>query len=406
MKKDLTVHRADFPMLKRQVHNHPLIYLDSAATALKPQVVIDAIADFYANHYGTVHRAVYQLCAEATDRLNAARQEVAYFLNAADPSEIIFTSGTTASLNLIASSLGRYYLNLGDEVLISEIEHHSNIVPWQMACAAQGASLRIIPVDDSGTLILDDLDQLLTSRTKIVAVTHIAGSIGTLNPIAEISKACHRVGALLVVDGAQAAPHLSIDVRALGADFYAFSGHKAYGPTGIGVLYGRRELLNELPPYQGGGDMIEKVTFEETTYAPPPSRFEAGTPNIAGIIGLHAAINYIQAIGLTHIHAHEIALRNHAVTRLSEIDELSIIGNPPEKGAIISFTVNSLHPLDIATLLDLQGIAIRSGHHCSQPTLARFGLPATARISFGLYNTFDEVDLFIDALKKVILRLR
>ena len=399
------IQRELFPMLSRQVQGHPLVYLDSAATALTPQPVIDALCRYYAQEYGTVHRAVYTLAMEATERYNQVRQQVARFLNATSEEEIIFTRGTTESINLIAHSFGDRFVNMGDEILVSNLAHHANIVPWQLMCEARGANLRVLPVNDRGELILDALEECLCGRTKLIALSHISNAIGTHNPIEEIVTMAHRYGAYVLVDGAQAVPHLSVDVQALDVDFYAFSGHKLYGPTGIGVLYGKRSLLEQLPPYQGGGDMIEKVTFEETTYNTIPNRFEAGTPHIAGVMGLSAAIDYVQEIGLETIHAHEMQLMEKAQA-LQEIEGLRVIGTAEKKSPIVSFTIEGVHPLDIATLLDLQGICVRSGHHCSQPTMARFGVTATTRLSFGLYNTLEEVEYFIAALKGVVAKLR
>lgn len=388
------------------MHGKPLIYFDSAATALKPKSVIDAMDDFYRNHYGTVHRAVYELSMKATVDYQEVRKKAACFLNAEHPEEIIYTRGTTESINMVASSFGKAFVRPGDEVLITEMEHHSNIVPWQILCEDRGAHLKVAPMDDRGVLIRDKFSELLSRKTKIVAIAHVANSIGTINPVKELISEAHRVGAKVLVDGAQAAPHLNIDVRDLDADFYVFSGHKVYGPTGIGILYGKASLLNEMPPYQGGGDMIESVTFAKTTYNVLPMKFEAGTPMIAEVIGLGSAIDYINSVGRESIRTWEMELSTHATMALSQIEGLQIIGTADEKGAIISFIIKGIHPLDLGTMLDLKGIAIRTGHHCAQPTMKHFGVPATARVSFGLYNTKKEIDAFALALEDVASTLR
>lgn len=394
--------RQDFPMLQKTMHGKPLVYFDSAATAQKPQAVIDAISDFYCNHYGTVHRAVYEISLHSSKEYLDVRSKVQAFVNAANREEIIFTRGTTESINLIAYSFGKAFIKEGDEILISEMEHHSNIVPWQICCEDRGAILKIAPMNDQGVLDLDLLDKLITNKTKIVAVTHISNALGTINPIKKIVEMAHAKGAKVLVDGAQAAPHLRIDVRDLGADFYVFSGHKIYGPTGIGILYGKEELLDAMPPYQGGGDMIEKVTFQKTTYNTLPLKFEAGTPMIAEVIGIGAAIDYLNAIGMSAIKDWEHELITYATNQVKDIPDFRIIGQAPEKGAILSFIIEGIHPLDIGTMLDLKGIAIRTGHHCAQPVMQHFGLPGTARASFGLYNTKQEIDIFKNALLEVI----
>lgn len=394
--------RQDFPMLQKTMHGKPLVYFDSAATAQKPQAVIDAISDFYCNHYGTVHRAVYELSLHSSKEYLDVRSKVQKFVNAANREEIIFTRGTTESINLISYSFGKAFIKEGDEILISEMEHHSNIVPWQMCCEERGAVLKIAPMNDQGVLDLDALDKLITNKTKIVAVTHISNALGTINPIKKIVELAHARGAKVLVDGAQAAPHLPIDVRALDADFYVFSGHKIYGPTGIGILYGKEELLDAMPPYQGGGDMIEKVTFEKTTYNTLPLKFEAGTPMIAEVIGIGAAIDYLNAIGMPAIRDWEHELISYATNQVNEIPGFRIIGQAPEKGAILSFNIEGIHPLDVGTMLDLKGIAIRTGHHCAQPVMQHFRLPGTARASFGLYNTKQEIDIFKNALLEII----
>lgn len=404
--QEVTSCRKDFPMLNKTMHGKPLIYFDTAATAQKPQCVIDAMTRFYQKDYATVHRAIYDLATNATALYQETRQKAQRFINAKESCEIIYTSGATGALNLIANSFGRAFVEPGDEILVSAIAHHANILPWQMLCEQQGAALRVIPVNDAGELDLQSFKNMLSEKTKLVAVGHISNAIGTVNPIKEITTLAHAVGAKVSVDGAQAAPHLPIDVQELGVDFYTFSGHKVYGPTGIGILYGKEELLNAMPPYQSGGDMIERVTFENTTYNTLPTKFEAGTPNIAGVIGLGAALDYLQAIGLPTIHAWEQQLLNYATTQIQAIDDLQIIGTAREKGALISFIIPGIHHLDLGTLLDLEGIALRTGHLCAQPTMKRFGIEGTARISFGLYNTFEEIDRFIASLQKVVRQLR
>lgn len=392
-------------MLQKKMHGKPLIYLDSAATAQKPQSVIDAMSDFYANHYGTVHRAVYELAAHSTQKYQEIREKIRRFLNAEKVEEIIFTRGTTDSINLVASSFGKAFIQPGDEVIISEVEHHSNIVPWQLLCEDRGATLKIIPVNDRGELILEEYKKMLSDRTKIVAVAHIANSLGTVHPVKEIIQLAHASGAKVLIDGAQAAPHIPIDVQELDADFYAFSGHKAYGPTGIGVLYGKKELLEQMPPYQGGGDMIDQVDFEKSTYNELPMKFEAGTPMIAQVFGLGGAIDYLNDIGMTKIHEREQELLRYANEKLMEIEGLRMIGTAREKSGILCFVIDGVHPMDIGTLMDLQGIAIRTGHHCAQPTMKRFGITSTSRVSLALYNTEEEIDHFVEVLSTVLQTL-
>src|SRR3972149_4512073 len=406
-KKSLDVARVRsyFPMLKKTMHGKPLIYLDSAATALKPQVVIDAVQRYYTEEFGTVHRAVYELAGKATERYESVRKQVGQFLNAASSEEIIFTKGTTDAINLVAQTYGKAFVQAGDEIILSVLEHHSNIVPWQLLAKENGAVLKVIPCDERGVLLLDEYDGLLSERTKLVSVAHISNSLGTLHPVKEIILRAHARGVPVFIDGAQAVPHMEVDVQELDADFYAFSGHKAFGPTGVGVLYGKRKMLEKLPPYQGGGDMIERVFFEESTFQKPPLRFEAGTPPIAQVMGLGAALSFIESIGRGRIAAWEKALLEYATEKLLQIDGLSIVGTAPEKGAILSFIVKEIHPLDLGTLLDLKGVAVRTGHHCAQPALRRFSLPATTRASFAPYTTFEEIDNFIAALKEAILLL-
>lgn len=403
---DVKQIRQDFPMLGKTMHGHPLVYLDSAATSQKPQVVIDCIYDFYRNHYGTVHRAVYELAIRSSEDYQKTRQKVKAFLNASQVEEIIFTRGTTESINMVAYSFGKAFVRPGDEILISAMEHHSNIVPWQLLCEDRGATLKVIPMNEKGELLLDEYAKLLSPKTKLVAVTHVANSLGTINPIKEIVEKAHEAGAKVLVDGAQSAPHLKIDVQELGVDFFVFSGHKLMGPTGIGILYGKAEILDLMPPYQGGGDMIETVTFSKTTYNVLPLKFEAGTPMIAEVMGLGAAIDYLNQIGLDRIQAYEHRLLDYATDKLSQIPGLRIIGQADQKGALISFVIDGIHSLDIGTLLDLKGIAVRTGHHCAQPVMKFFNVPATARASFAFYNTFEEIDQLDQALRDSITRLK
>lgn len=405
-KPDFASLRSDFPMLKKTMHGRPLVYLDSAATAQKPQCVIDAISNFYSDHYGTVHRAVYELASFATKEYQAARIKAQHFLNALDSGEIVFTRGTTDAINLVAHSFGKTYVKPGDEVLISAMEHHSNIVPWQMMCEERGAILKVAPINARGELDLDAFKRLLNERTAIVAITHVSNALGTINPIAELATLAHAAGAKILVDGAQAAPHMAVDVQMLDVDFYAFSGHKTFGPTGVGVLYGKRELLLEMHPYQGGGDMIKTVTFDNTTYNELPLKFEAGTPMIAEVMGLGRALDYLSAIGMNEIEAYEQELLTYATEKLSALPEVTIIGTAKDKGAIISFKVAGIHPLDIGTMLDLKGIAIRTGHHCAQPIMAHYEVPAAARMSLAFYNTKDEIDYFITSLTEIIAMLK
>lgn len=405
-KADFSRLRQDFPMLKKSMHGQPLIYLDSAATAQKPYCVIDTITDFYTNHYGTVHRAVYELATHATTEYQAVRSKVQVFINALDPGEIVFTRGTTDAINLVAHSFGKLILKPGDEVLISAMEHHSNIVPWQLMCEERGAILKVIPINERGELLMQNYRQLLNNKTKIVAVAHVSNALGTINPVKEMAALAHQAGAKILIDGAQAAPHLPLDMQELDVDFYAFSGHKIYGPTGVGVLYGKRDMLMAMPPYQGGGDMIKQVSFAETTYNELPLKFEAGTPMIADVLGLGSAIDYLSAIGMDQIESWEHELLQYATEKIEKLPGLTIIGNAEKKGAIISFKVEGIHPLDIGTMLDLKGIAIRTGHHCAQPLMQQYALPAAARASFGLYTTKEEIDHFIEALSEIIALLR
>lgn len=403
---DCSLVRADFPFLKPSPSQPPLVYLDSAATAQKPRAVIDAMSHFYEHEYATVHRGVYSLCRQATAKYQRTREQVRAFLNAPKVEEIIFTKGTTESINLIAHSFGKAFIHQGDEILVSAMEHHSNLVPWQLACQERGAHLKIIPMNPSGELLMEDYARLLTPRTRLVAVAHIANSIGTVNPIAEIVQLAHRAGAKVLVDGAQSAPHFKLDLKSLDVDFFVFSGHKLYGPTGIGVLYGKESLLDQMPPYHGGGDMVELVEYASSTYQPLPLKFEAGTPMIAQVIGLGAAIEYLNHIGIEAIEKHEQNLVRYAQNKLQNIPGLHFIGQAKEKGALIGFVVEGVHPLDLAALLDLKQIAIRTGHLCAQPVMRHFQVSGIARISFALYNTTAEIDYLCDALCEIIPLLK
>lgn len=403
---DPHTYRDDFPILAQSVHGKPLVYLDNAATSQKPLPVLNASRDYYEKLNSNIHRGVHHLAQAATAAHEAARETVARHLNATRPEEIIFTSGTTDSVNLVASSLGRSNrLVNGDEIIISGLEHHSNTVPWQMLCERLGITLKVIPVLDDGTLDLDAYQKLLSDRTKLVAVNHVSNAFGTVNKVIQICSQAKKVGALTFIDGAQSLPHMSIDVKEVDCDFYAFSGHKVYGPTGIGILYGKHDLLCELPPWRGGGEMINEVTFEKTTYNDPPFKFEAGTPNIEGGIALAAAIDYVNKVGLTHIASHETALIEKAAAMLAELDGVTIYG-PPDRTGAISFNFEGVHHYDLGTLLDQMGLALRTGHHCCQPLMARFGVAGTLRASFALYNTEQEIDALEAALKKALMMLR
>jgi cysteine desulfurase/selenocysteine lyase len=393
--------REDFPILKQRVNGKPLVYLDNAATSQKPQAVIDAITKYYTWENSNIHRGVHFLSTNATLSYENARMNVQKYINAEHSHEIIFVRGTTEGINLVANSFGKKNVKEGDEVLISAMEHHSNIVPWQILCEEKGATLRVIPMNDNGELLLDEYEKLLTERTKIVAITHVSNSLGTINPLQWMIQVAHKNGIPVLIDGAQAMPHMRIDVRDLDADYYVFSGHKMFGPTGIGVLYGKSKLLNAMPPYQGGGDMIKSVTFEKTLYADLPNKFEAGTPNIAGGVGLGATIEYLNGLDWEAIATYEHELLLYATEALTNVNGLRIIGTAKEKAGVISFVLENIHPHDIGTILDDEGIAVRTGHHCAQPVMQRFGVPATARASFAFYNTKEEVDALVKALDRV-----
>jgi cysteine desulfurase/selenocysteine lyase len=393
--------RRAFPILAQRIYGKPLVYLDSAATSQKPQAVIDAMSRFFLQENANVHRGVHYLSLRATEAFEQARAKVQGFLNAEQVEEIVFVRGTTEAVNLVAQTYGKVHVQAGDEVLISAMEHHSNIVPWQMLCEQTGARLRVAPIDDAGELQLDELERLIGPRTRLLAVTHVSNVLGTVNPIRRIVELAHARGVPVLVDGAQAAPHLKVDVRALGCDFYALSGHKMYGPTGIGALYGRRELLEAMPPYQGGGDMILSVSFDKTLYNKPPQRFEAGTPNMAGAIGLGAAIDFLGELGPAAIAAHEQAVLAYATQALAAVPGLRLIGTAKDKVGVLSFVLDGIHPHDIGTILDLEGVAIRTGHHCAQPLMQRFGLAATARASLGCYSSEQDIDALVAGLAKV-----
>jgi cysteine desulfurase / selenocysteine lyase len=399
--------RGDFPIFSsKEIRGHTFIYFDSAATTHKPHKVIGAMNEFYVHRYGTVHRAVYELAAKATEEYNSSRKKVARFINAVSNEEIVFTSGTTDSINLVARSFGQAFLAAGDEVIISAAEHHANIVPWQMLVIEKKIKLKVVPVDDQGYFDLDTFKTLLSKRTKLVSVAYMTNTTGAIYPVGEIITLAHEMGAKVLIDAAQAVGHMPIDVQAMNADFLAFSAHKLYGPTGVGILYGKQALLEQMPPHKGGGDMITKVTFEKTSYQKPPLRFEAGTPMIAEVIGLGAAIEYVETLGFRQIGAIETVLLNHATKKLKEIPGLSIIGTTANKGPIVTFHIQGAHPLDVGTLLSLKGISIRTGQMCAEPILNRFGLAQAMRISFGVYNTVEEVDKFISLLQETMLLIK
>ncbi len=399
---DVAKIRAEFPILKQQVNGKPLVYLDNAATSQKPNCVIDTITHYYAAQNSNVHRGVHYLSQLATREMEGARDIVKKFLNAASDKEIIFTKGTTDGINLVAQSYGRKFIKEGDEIIISSIEHHANIVPWQMLCEQTGAVLRVIPINDDGELLMEEYEKLLNPKTKFVSVNYVSNALGTINPVKRIIELAHAQDVPVLIDGAQSAPHLKVDVRELDCDFYAFSGHKVCGPTGIGILYGKQHLLEQMPPVQGGGDMIKTVTFEKTTYNDLPYKLEAGTPHIEGGIGLGRAIQYLESIGLDNIAAYENELLDYATELIGGIKGVRIIGTAREKASVLSFVIDDIHPHDIGTILDQEGIAVRAGHHCAQPIMQRFGVPATARASFAFYNTKEEIDALANSINKVI----
>ena len=397
---DVEKIRQDFPILHQEVNGKPLVYLDNAATSQKPMQVIETLDNYYQQDNANIHRGVHTLSERATADYEQARAKVRDFINASSEKEIVFVRGATEGINLIAQSYGRTNLKADDEIIISEMEHHSNIVPWQLLCEQTGAILKIIPINDDGELILEEYEKLLSPQTKIVSVVHISNALGTINPVQHIIDRAHEHNAIVIIDGAQATPHTAVDVQALNCDFYVFSGHKLFGPTGIGALYGKTALLEAMPPWQGGGDMIKMVSFEKTMYADLPYKFEAGTPHIAGVIGLGAAIDYVNSVGLDAIAAYEHDLLDYATAKASQVEGLRLIGTAAQKASILSFVIDSVHPHDIGTILDHEGIAIRTGHHCAMPVMTHFNVPATARASFAFYNTFTEVDILIQALEK------
>jgi len=394
--------REQFPILSQESHGKPLVFLDSAASSQKPQVVLDALQTYYREENANIHRGVYGLSQQATARYDAARLSTQRFLGAGDPGEIIFTRGTTESINLVARSWGDANLGPGDEILLTRMEHHSNIVPWQQVAMRTGAVLKVADIADDGSLDLEHFYRLLGPKTKLVGITHVSNALGTVNPIRQVCAAAHEVGAVVLVDGAQAVPHRPVDVQALGCDFYVFSGHKVYGPTGIGALYGRRALLEQMPPYEGGGDMIRSVRFEGTTYAPIPAKFEAGTPNIAGAVGLGVALEWVMEIGMDVVAAHEAELLAYGTSQLSAVDRVRLVGTAPEKEGVLSFVMDGIHPHDIGTILDREGIAVRTGHHCAQPVMERFRIPATTRASLGIYSCRADIDALVTGLGRVM----
>ena len=402
---DVNEIRKFFPVLNRMVHNKPLVYFDNAATAQKPQVVIDALCDYYSNYNANIHRGIHTLAEEATAAYEATRVSVQKFIHAQFSEEIIFTRGTTEGINLVAYTWGRKNIHSGDEIIISGMEHHSNIVPWQILCEEKNAVLRVIPVSDKGEISIDDFKNLLSSKTKLVSIVHVSNALGTVNPVEEIISLAHDAGALVLVDGAQSTVHLDIDVQEMDCDFFAFSGHKVYGPTGVGVLYGKKKILEEMPVFMGGGEMIKEVTFEKTTYNELPYKYEAGTPNIADAIALKTALDFIKETGKKSVRNHENELLHYATSQMESIPGLRIIGNAKHKVSLISFVIKGVHPQDLGVLLDNQGIAVRTGHHCTEPLMKRFKIPGTVRASFAMYNTKEEVDMFISALHKAIKML-
>ncbi|MDZ8056577.1 MAG: SufS family cysteine desulfurase [Aulosira sp. ZfuVER01] len=400
---DVKAIRKDFPLLQQQVYGKPLIWLDNASTTQKPQCVIDTLAKFYEQYNSNVHRAVHTLGVQATDAYEAAREKVQHFIGANSASEILFMRGTTEGINLVAQTYGRKYIRQGDEIVLSTLEHHSNIVPWQILAQETGAILKVIPVSDRGEILLEEYAQLLGSRTRIVALAHVANGLGTILPIQEMTEMAHQYGARVVIDGAQGVPHLSVNVQSLDCDFYAFSGHKMFGPSGIGVLYGKQEILEDIPPWHGGGSMIRTVTFEKTTYEAPPAKFEAGTPSIADAIALGAAINYLTNLGMNNIAQYEQKLTDYAMVQLAQISGLRLIGTAKQKVGVLSFVFENISPAEVGQLLALEGIAVRAGHHCAQPTMQRFGVTGTVRPSLAFYNTYEEIDTLVEVLRKIKL---
>ncbi len=398
---DIQKIREDFPILSRQVYGRPLVYLDNGATTQKPRAVVEAMTEEYYNVNANVHRGVHFLSQQATELHEAARETVRRFLNARSTNEIVFTRGTTESINLVATTFGDAFLNEGDEVIISEMEHHSNIVSWQLIQARKGIRLRVIPVTDNGELCLDEYERLFNEHTRLVSITHVSNVLGTVNPVKDMIATAHSHGVPVLVDGAQSTPHFAVDVQELDCDFFAFSGHKIYGPTGVGVLYGKEEWLDKLPPYMGGGEMIKRVTFEKTTFNELPYKFEAGTPDYVATTGLARALDYVTALGMDNIYAHEQELTRYAMQKMADIEGMRFIGTPSHKDAVISFLVGDIHHLDMGTLLDRLGIAVRTGHHCAEPLIHRFGIEGTVRASFGLYNTLEEVDVLVEGIKRV-----
>ncbi|MDE2781312.1 MAG: cysteine desulfurase [Chloroflexota bacterium] len=399
---DVTRIREDFPILKEMVNGKPLVYLDNAATSQKPQAVIDALVNYYVTENSNVHRGVHTLSQKATDAYEGAREKVRRFINAENDKEIIFVRGTTEGINLVAQTYGRTNIGPGDEIIVTAMEHHSNIVPWQILCEEKGAHLKVVPINDEGELLLDEFEKLLNSRTKLVSIVHQSNALGTINPVEQIVDMAHARGIPVLLDGAQAVAHVPVDVQKIGCDFYAFSGHKLYGPTGVGVLYGRADLLEAMPPYQGGGEMIRSVSFEKTLYNVLPAKFEAGTQNIAGSVGLGVAIDYVNSVGMDNIAAHENELLSYGTEKLAEIEPVRLIGTARHKGGILSFVMENAHPHDVGTILDAEGIAVRTGHHCAQPLMDRYGVPATVRASLAFYNTKEEIDTLVKGIDRVI----
>ncbi len=398
--------RADFPLLGEEMRGKPMVFLDSAASSQKPTAVLDALKYYYEHQHANVHRGVYELSQQATDAFELGRERARKFLNAGSEEEVIFVRGTTEGINLVASSFSRRFIKAGDEVLISAMEHHSNIVPWQLVCEQVGAKLQVIPVNERGELIMEEFDRLLNDRTRIVAVTHVSNTLGTINPVEEIIAKAHQRGVPVLLDGAQATPHLKVDVQALDVDFYTFSGHKVFGPTGIGILFGKKKWLEEMPPYQGGGEMIATVTFEKTTFNELPHKFEAGTPDISGAVGLGVALEYVENIGQEAIAQYEHELLEYATEKLSAIEGLRIVGTAEKKASVISFLIEGTHPYDVGTLLDKQGIAVRTGHHCTQPLMDRYGIPGTVRASFAFYNTREDIDRLVAGVERAAKMLQ